>query len=41
MLHSVEHIATRWKQKNEKKYSLGKGSGQTTALEMEINICKD
>ena len=23
MLHRVEHIATRWKQKNEKKYSLG------------------
>ena len=21
-MHSVEHIATRWKQKNEKKYSL-------------------
>ena len=27
MLHSVEHIANRWKQKNEKKYSLGRVTG--------------
>ena len=26
-MHSVEHIATRWKQKNEKKYSLGRVTG--------------
>ena len=29
-MHSVEHIATRWKQKKEKKYSLGKVSGEKT-----------